>query len=60
VDISEVEYEAVAYTAEYDQYSNHLIAQAIVRRAIQRGIDLSKIKVTNIIEVSSKGIVSCQ
>ncbi|MCW3998981.1 MAG: cation-translocating P-type ATPase [Candidatus Bathyarchaeota archaeon] len=57
VDISRAEDEAVMYAAALDQYSNHPIAQAIVRRATQRGIDLSKVKVTDVVEVPGKGIV---
>jgi len=57
VDISKAEDEAVMYAAALDQYSNHPIAQAIVRRAVERGIDLSKVKVTDVIEMPGKGIV---
>ncbi len=51
------ESEALTYAAALDQYSNHPIAQAIVRRAIEKGVDLSKLKVTDITEVPGKGIV---
>jgi Cd2+/Zn2+-exporting ATPase len=57
VDVSKAEEESLAYAAALDQFSNHPIAQAITRRAIERGIDLSKLKVTDIIEVPGKGIV---
>jgi Cd2+/Zn2+-exporting ATPase len=57
VDISRAEDEAVTYAAALDQFSNHPIAQAIVRKAIERGIDLSKIRVTDVVEVPGKGIV---
>ena len=40
-----------------DQFSNHPVAQAIVRRAAERGIDISKLKVTDVTEVPGKGIV---
>ncbi|MDR0373162.1 MAG: cation-translocating P-type ATPase [Nitrososphaerota archaeon] len=56
VDISQAEDDAVRYAAALDQYSNHPIAQAIVRRAIDRGIDLSKIKVSEVMEIPGKGI----
>jgi Zn2+/Cd2+-exporting ATPase len=53
---TQAEDEAITYAAALDQYSNHPIAQAIVRRALDRGIDLSKIKVTDVVEVPGKGI----
>ena len=57
VDISKAEEESLIYAAALDQYSNHPVAQAIVRRALERNIDLSKIKVKDIVEVPGKGIV---
>lgn len=49
--------EALAYAAALDQFSNHPVARAIVRGAAERGIDLSKLKVTDVTEVPGKGIV---
>jgi Cd2+/Zn2+-exporting ATPase len=49
--------EALAYAAAIDQYSNHPVAKAIVRSAAERGIDISKFKVTDVTEVPGKGIV---
>jgi len=57
VDSSAAEEDAITYAAALDQYSNHPIAQAIVRKAIERNVDLSKIKVTDVMEVPGKGIV---
>jgi Cd2+/Zn2+-exporting ATPase len=57
VDISKAEDEALTYAAALDQFSNHPIAQAIVRKAMERNIDLSKVKVTDVVEVPGKGIV---
>ncbi|HMK94054.1 MAG TPA: cation-translocating P-type ATPase [Candidatus Limnocylindrales bacterium] len=51
------EQEALAFAAALDQFSNHPVAQAIVRRARERGVDLSKFKVTNVTEVPGKGII---
>ena len=47
----------MAYAAALDQFSNHPVAQAIVRRARERGIDLSKFKISDVTEVAGKGIV---
>lgn len=55
--VEKTEREALAYAAALDQFSNHPVAQAIVRRATQQGIDLSKLKVTDVMEVPGKGIV---
>ncbi|MCW3983894.1 MAG: cation-translocating P-type ATPase [Candidatus Bathyarchaeota archaeon] len=57
VDLTKAEDEAIAYAAALDQFSNHPIAQAIVRKAVERKIDLSKLKVTDVVEVPGKGIV---
>jgi Cd2+/Zn2+-exporting ATPase len=57
VDDTKAEEESLAYAAALDQYSNHPVAQAITRRAIERGIDLTKFKVEDVIEVPGKGIV---
>ncbi len=57
VDISRAEDEAITYAAALDQFSNHPIAQAIVRKALERGVDLSKVTVTDVVEVPGKGIV---
>jgi Cd2+/Zn2+-exporting ATPase len=55
--VDTAEDEAITYAAALDQYSNHPIAQAIVRKALERKIDLSKVKVTDVVEVPGKGIV---
>ncbi len=55
--VEKTEEEALAYAAALDQFSNHPVAQAIVRRAAERGVDLSKLKVTDVTEVPGKGII---
>jgi Cd2+/Zn2+-exporting ATPase len=49
--------EALALAAAIDQFSNHPVARAIVRRAAERGIDITRFKVTDVTEVPGKGIV---
>jgi Cd2+/Zn2+-exporting ATPase len=48
---------SLGYAAALDQFSNHPVARAIVRRAAEQGIDISKLKVTDVTEVPGKGIV---
>ena len=55
--VQRTEDEALAMAASLDQFSNHPVAQAIVRRARERGIDLSKYKVTELTEIPGKGII---
>jgi Cd2+/Zn2+-exporting ATPase len=55
--VEETEEEALAYAAALDQFSSHPVAQAIVRRAAEKGIDISKLKVADVTEVPGKGIV---
>ncbi len=55
--VEKTENDALTYAAALDQFSNHPVAQAIVRRAAEKGIDLSKLKVTDVTEVPGKGIV---
>lgn len=57
VKINKTKTEALAYAAALDQYSNHPIAQAIVRKALENEIDLSKIHVSDVLEVPGKGII---
>jgi len=51
------EEEALAYAAAVDQFSNHPVAQAIVKRAIDKGVDIGKFKVSDVTEISGKGII---
>jgi Cd2+/Zn2+-exporting ATPase len=55
--VEKTQEEALTYAAALDQFSNHPVAQAIVRRAAEKGIDISKLKVTEVTEVPGKGIV---
>jgi Cd2+/Zn2+-exporting ATPase len=49
--------QALMYAAALDQFSNHPVAEAIVKEAVERKMDLSKLKVTEVKEVPGKGIV---
>src|SRR3990170_3146555 len=49
--------QALMYAAALDQFSHHPVAQAIVKKAAERNLDISKLKVTDVTEVPGKGIV---
>jgi len=55
--VEKAELEALAYAGALDQFSNHPVSKAIVRKALERGIDLSKFKVTDVTEIPGEGIV---
>jgi Cd2+/Zn2+-exporting ATPase len=55
--VETAEAEALAYAAAVSQFSNHPVSKAIVRKAVERGIDISKLKVTDVTEVPGEGIV---
>lgn len=47
---------ALMYAAALDQYSNHPLAEGIVRRATEQGLEFGHFAVTNVKEVPGKGI----
>jgi Cd2+/Zn2+-exporting ATPase len=55
--VEEAELEALTNAAALSQYSNHPVSKAIVRKAIERGVDISNCKVTDVTEVPGEGIV---
>jgi Cd2+/Zn2+-exporting ATPase len=55
--VETAEAEALAYAAAVSQFSNHPVSKAIVRKAVERGIDISKLKVTDVTEIPGEGIV---
>jgi len=55
--VEKADKEALAYAAALDQFSNHPVSKAIVRKALERGIDLARFKVTDVTEVPGEGIV---
>lgn len=55
--VERAELEALANAAAVSQFSNHPVSKAIVRKAVERGVDLSKCKVTDVTEIPGEGIV---
>ena len=48
---------ALTYAAALDQYSNHPLAEGIVRRATEEGLEFRHLGVTDVKEVPGKGII---
>jgi Cd2+/Zn2+-exporting ATPase len=46
----------LAFAAALDQFSNHPLAKAIVKKAVERGIDFTRFKVTDVTEIPGEGI----
>lgn len=55
--VEKAELEALANAAALSQFSNHPISKAIVRKATERGVDVTKYKVTDLTEIPGEGIV---
>jgi Cd2+/Zn2+-exporting ATPase len=49
--------QTLMFAAALDQFSNHPVAQAIVKKALERHLNFSRLKVTEVKEVPGKGIV---
>jgi Cd2+/Zn2+-exporting ATPase len=55
--VEQAETEALANAAALSQFSNHPVSKAIVRKSVERGIDISGFKVTDVTEIPGEGIV---
>ena len=55
--VEKAELEALANAAALSQFSNHPVSRAIVRKAIELGLDVSQFKVTDVTEIPGEGIV---
>jgi Cd2+/Zn2+-exporting ATPase len=49
--------EYLRYAAALEQYSNHPVAQAIIKKAIEINLDYKDLKVQNITEIPGKGVI---
>ena len=56
-DVEPAESRALMYAAALEQYSHHPLAQTVVRKATERNLDFSKLKVTEVKEVPGKGLI---
>jgi Cd2+/Zn2+-exporting ATPase len=48
---------ALMYAAALEQYSHHPLAKTIVRKAVERNLDFSKLEVREVQEVPGKGLI---
>ena len=55
--VEKAELEALTYAAALSRFSNHPVSKAIVRKATERGIDISKTNVEDVTEIPGGGIV---
>jgi Cd2+/Zn2+-exporting ATPase len=55
--LQEAEEQALTYAAALEQYSHHPFAQSIVKKAKERNLQYSKLRVKDVHEVPGKGIV---
>ena len=55
--IEKAELEALSNAAAVSQFSNHPVSKAIVREAVERGVKLSNLEVTDVTEIPGEGIV---
>jgi Cd2+/Zn2+-exporting ATPase len=55
--VEKAELEALTYAAALSRFSNHPVSKAIVRKATERGIDVSKVNVVDVMEIPGGGIV---
>lgn len=53
----ELDEKALTYAAALEQFSNHPLAQAVVRMAEERGLNFTELEVKDVEEVPGKGIV---
>ncbi|MHA1722514.1 MAG: heavy metal translocating P-type ATPase, partial [Candidatus Baldrarchaeia archaeon] len=51
------EKQALMYAAALEQYSNHPVAEAIVNKALEEGLELRSFEVREVREIAGKGIV---
>ena len=55
--VERAELEALSCAAAVSQFSNHPVSKAIVKKALERGVDLSEFNVTDVTEIPGEGIV---
>jgi len=55
--VEKTDQQALKYAAALEKFSNHPLAQTILRKATERNLDFSKLKVSNVKEIPGKGVV---
>ncbi len=55
--VEEADEQALMYAAALEQFSNHPLAQAVVKKASDQKLDFAKLETKDIMEIPGKGIV---
>lgn len=55
--VPELDEKALMYAAALEQFSNHPLAQAVVRKATDRNLNFKELDVKNVEEISGKGMI---
>jgi Cd2+/Zn2+-exporting ATPase len=55
--VEKTDQQALKYAAALEKFSNHPLAQTILRKATERNLDFSKLKVSDVKEIPGKGVV---
>lgn len=55
--VEKTDQQALKYAAALEKFSNHPLAQTILRKATERNLDFSKLNVSDVKEIPGKGVV---
>jgi Cd2+/Zn2+-exporting ATPase len=55
--VEKTDQQALKYAAALEKFSNHPLAQTLLRKATERNLDFNKLKVSDVKEIPGKGVV---